>query len=378
MDKSTKLKLGYRTQFRLFVDFAFREIHPGPLHANWHIDVMVDALAGIANGGQGRLILNAPPRSLKSFCGSIALPAFLLGRNPTKQILIVVGNPGLGIELLAKLRKLMSSPRYRALFPHVNFDKAASDIALSRGGSIRFAIIGHQISGRGADLIIVDDPLSPSHAKNEKRRSFVNQFYKADIATRLNDKGGAILVIMQRVHSQDLSAHILNHDPSFKRIALSAIALKNETWRLSNGRVWHREKYQPLDPDRESWARLLDVLRQIGSFQFSGQYLQGGGIYFTENETDCKFLWEVPKPDAKPPYGTFGGLVRIRHVDCMVHKVFGVPYTGPRMSTAAPAWTKEYEEYAIAYQAWLSKSPPTDMPEEFRSPERPMPKYVII
>ncbi|ESY98452.1 terminase [Mesorhizobium sp. LNHC209A00] len=378
MDMTELIKELYRSHFPSFTGFVYRELHNDQWLANWHIDVMADELAGIAKGEHGRLILNAPPRSLKSFCGSIALPAFLLGNDPKKQILIVVGNPGLGIELLAKLRRLMSSSRYRGIFPHVRFDQTASGIVLPQGGAIRFATIGHQFSGRGADLIIVDDPLSPSHAKNEKRRASVNKFYNSDVATRLNSKGGAILVIMQRVHPKDLTAHILANQPDFKQLVLSAIAREDETWKLSNGKVIRRAKFQALHPERESWQQLLDTLRQIGSFQFCGQYLQGGA-YFTERESECDFFWEVrgSGPGSKP-YQEICGLIIIRYVDCIVHRIFGVAYDGPKMSRAMPEQSEEDEDYGIEYQAALSKSHLIPMPEKFRFPERKYPKYFII
>jgi hypothetical protein len=376
MTNAEMIRLAYSTSFPAFVDFAFRELHTKPLLGNWHVDVMVDALLGMANGEQDRLVLNAPPRSLKSFCGSIALPAFLIGRNPTKHILIAAGNIGLRSELQVKLRKLMSSDRYRSVFPHVNFDKDGSDIVLRHGGAIRFTTIGHQISGRGADLIIVDDPLSPSHAKDEEKRTFVNQFYSADLATRLNDKGGAILVIMQRVHPEDLTNHILGRDKGFKELVLSAIALDDETWKLSDGRTFRRKKHLALDPQRESWDQLLETLRQIGSFQFSSQYLQGGP-YFTEREGTSHFLWEVRKPPLDP-FGGWGGMFYIRFVNCIVHKIFGVPYTGPEVSPYPPEWTPEMERIAIAYCAWLQKSPLPERPPELCSISTPMPEYLII
>jgi hypothetical protein len=359
MNRTALVKAAYRQNFPLFVAFAFRELHGGPLQDNWHIDVMTNALAGIAKGEPGRLVVNAPPRSLKSFCGSIALPAFLLGSDPTKQILIVVGNPGLGLELLTKLRRLMSSSRYRSLFPHVRFDIAAPDILLPHGGSIRFVTVGHQISGRGADLIIVDDPLSPSHAKNEKRRTAVNHFYGADVATRLNNRGGAILVIMQRVHPQDLSGYIQKNNRDFKHLVLSAIALEDEKWPLGNGRYAFRAKCQALDPKRES------------------QYLQGGG-YFTEREFEANYYWEERPPETKGRFHGFSGLIRIYYVHCIIHRVFGVPYKGPVLTGTRPIRTPEDEQYSIDYMAWSSKPGRTEMPEKFRVPERENPKYFIL
>ena len=92
MASPDEIKALYRQHFPAFLRFAFRELHPGQkLIDTPHIDVPADHLARVARGDITRLIINMPPRSLKSFSASVALPAWLLGRDPTRQIISVAG-----------------------------------------------------------------------------------------------------------------------------------------------------------------------------------------------------------------------------------------------------------------------------------------------
>lgn len=200
----------FRGNFRAFINFAFREIHAGKsLSQNWHIDVLADQLEQLRLGTNKRLIVNIPPRSLKSFCGSVSYPAFLLGRDPRMQIMLIAGTRALAKELSEKLLRLMSSTRYRALFPHMRLRPETGSIQTGHGGFVSFAVVGQQLSGRGADLIIVDDPLSPARAIVSADRDKVNSWFDGEILTRMNDRtDGQIMVLMQRVHPGDLSGHL--------------------------------------------------------------------------------------------------------------------------------------------------------------------------
>ena len=101
-----------------FIRFSFQTLLPrAEYHHNWHIDVMAHQLTKVVNGECKRLIINMPPRMLKSHCASIALPAWLLGRDPSKRILYLHSGKALGRDLEDQCYDLMMSRRYRALFP---------------------------------------------------------------------------------------------------------------------------------------------------------------------------------------------------------------------------------------------------------------------
>lgn len=89
----------YRTRFPAFLRFAYNELHRSqPLINSWHIDVLADHLARVARGEITRLIINMPPRSLKSIATSVALPVWLLGKNPKRQIMSVAGTKALAAK----------------------------------------------------------------------------------------------------------------------------------------------------------------------------------------------------------------------------------------------------------------------------------------
>lgn len=295
-----------RTQFGSFLNFAFRELHHGiSLQRNWHIDLMAEHCGEVAAGRTSRLMINVPPRSLKSETGSIALPAFMFGQNPKMEILILAGSQKLGQELMSKLGRLIDSRRYRALFPEVGGTFAAMTIRSRRGGTITCATVGQQLSGHGADLIIVDDPLSPSFALDASRRKGVNAWYDAEVRTRMNNRSvGAIFIIMQRVHPEDLCAHLQARE-AFIVVELPAIVSRTTDIPFPSGRVYWRHAFEVLQPGRETADQLEARLNEIGGFHFIGQYLQGLFSPWSERTTRAEFL--TPKrPVGWKPGGDLG------------------------------------------------------------------------
>lgn len=176
-------------------------MHPGQkLIETPHIDVLADHLVQVANGQITRLIINMPPRSLKSFSTSVALPAWLLGRDPTKQIISVTGTRELAADFEMATRQLLTTPRCRAIFPHLQPDGRRGDIRLPHGGLRIAATVGGSLIGRGADLIVIDDPIPPAHVHDAARRNAVKKWFDAEVIQRLNDKKtGAVIFVMQRL-----------------------------------------------------------------------------------------------------------------------------------------------------------------------------------
>lgn len=266
----------YRTRFEAFVKFAFGELRPNDTFAgNWHIDLMVDRLQPITEGQPTRMVVNMPPRHLKSMICSQALPAFLVGNDPTKQIMLIVGSDELAQEFHAKLVKLMDGKRYRSLFPHLRMRWTKRSVTFDHGGYIKIVTVGKGLSGRGADLIIIDDPISPSHAKNDKKRQAVNDWYREEVITRLNTaKSSSLLLVMQRVHREDLSGFISGADSSFEHLILPSVAIEDETWTLSGGEVLTRKAGELLHPERADGNELLRVLDRLDGQDFCLQHLQ--------------------------------------------------------------------------------------------------------
>jgi hypothetical protein len=157
--------------------------------------------------------------------------------------------------------------------------KRLVDMQLGSGGQLTFGVYGKSVVGRGADIIIVDDPLSPSEANDDRPRAEANEWFKSDLLPRLTERSrGAILVVMQRLHPDDLTGMLLHGDDSWKHVAYQSVAAADEHWTLPNGEMFVRRKGEALHPAVLNREQLLDILHQIGAVQFSAQYQQDPSI----------------------------------------------------------------------------------------------------
>lgn len=355
----------YRTHFAAFLRFAFHELHPGQrLVETPHIDVLADHLARVARGNITRLIINMPPRSLKSFSASVALPAWLLGRDPTKQIISVAGTKELARDFEAATRTLVAAPRCRALFPHLTPEGRRGDLLLPHGGRRIAATVGGTLIGRGADLIVIDDPIAPAHVHDAARRNAVRKWFDAEVIQRLNDKKtGAVIVVMQRLHVNDLSGHLLGGEQPWVHLNMPAVATGDELWELSDGRSYNRLKGQALAPRIEGIRALYDRMLDIGAYNFGAQYQQAPFRY-TNDEEMRGGCFAGPDDEWGFPAMWFG---KVPETAIMAHEVFGIgdrnPAAPPRAMTL-DEW-KRYGRWTLDYQRRLGDDPHA----EFGPPE---------
>jgi hypothetical protein len=147
--------------------------------------------------------------------------------------------------------------------------------------------VGGALHGRGADYIIIDDPLKPDDALSHTQRTSVNNWFDNTLYRRLNDKKtGRIMIIMRRLHEDDLVGHVLGLGEPWTVIRFPAIADQDETHTIQTPygiRRFHRRAGEPLHPEREPLELLNHTREVLGQYNFSGQYQQdpaplGGGI----------------------------------------------------------------------------------------------------
>lgn len=372
----------YRTRFEAFVQFAFGELRPNDRFAgNWHIDLLVDRLQPITEGKPTRMVVNMPPRHLKSMICSQALPAFLIGNDPTKQIMLIVGSDELAQEFHAKLVKLMDGKRYRSLFPHLRMRWTKRSVISEHGGYIRIVTVGKGLSGRGADLIIIDDPISPSHAKNDRKRQAVNDWYREEVITRLNTaKSSSLLLVMQRVHREDLSGYISGADSSFEHLILPSVAIEDETWTLSDGEVVTRKAGELLHPERADINELLRALDRLDGQDFCRQHLQLAYAppINPDREYHIQTVWgPLPKgwtPNDPPPeYITFFPFTSQEYV---LRDVFKIPPPDPQPLLESPITRDEQQLVSLRQSELLDEhlrrySPYDDLVVPMIYPQQP-------
>jgi predicted phage terminase large subunit-like protein len=277
-----------RSDLCSFIMRSFLELNPTTeyLH-NWHIEVIAAELERCRRGETKRLIITVPPRSLKSHCTSIALPAWLLGHNPNAQIICASYGQDLANKLAVDCRRLMTSPVYHMLFPGTQLSAMRKPEFITSHGGVRFATsVGGSLTGRGADLFIIDYPLKPDEALSDVQRQAANDWFDHTLFSRLNDKlNGCIIVIMQRLHENDFVGHLIEQG-GWRHVSFPAIAEQDEVHEVETPfgkKTFLRKEGEALHPEREPIEFLENLRVQIGEYNFAGQYQQspaplGGGL----------------------------------------------------------------------------------------------------
>ena len=198
-----------RQDFVSFIRMSYDLLpHGEPLSMNGHIEAMAYHLEQVRRGRIKRLIINLPPRYLKSVVTSVAFPAFVLGHDPTKRLIVASYGSELAVKLANDCRTVINSPRYKSIFPGLQISRmknTESEIATTRGGFRLATSIDGSLTGRGGHIMIIDDPLKPSDACSDAKRDHVNTWFKNTLYSRLDDKQkGAIIIVMQRLHDEEL------------------------------------------------------------------------------------------------------------------------------------------------------------------------------
>jgi hypothetical protein len=275
-DSQVLLNAALRQDLGTFTAKVFQTVSPGDEYRhNWHIDAVVYQLMQIHAGYECRLIITQPPRSLKSICTSVAFAAWSLGQEPSMRIACASYSQELAAVFARQFRAVVTSDWYRALFPNMRLSKDTEAECVTTKGGGRFAVaVGGSFTGRGADVIIIDDPMKADDAQSEKARAAVNNWYGTTLVSRLDDKEkGAIILVMQRLHEDDLAGKLLR-EGGWRHLDLPAIAEEDQEIPIGPGVVHRCKRGEVLHPARESLAVLEGIKREMGSLAFSAQYLQ--------------------------------------------------------------------------------------------------------
>jgi predicted phage terminase large subunit-like protein len=273
-----ELDAALRLRFDLFLMRCFLTVNPGDIFMdNWHIDAMTYQAERIVNGEVRRLIVNMPPRNLKSLTFNVALSAFLLGHDPRKRIFCISYGAELAAEHSAQFKAIVQSEWYQRIFPRMRIRRIVDDeVYTTERGFRRWTSVLGAMTGMGGDVFIIDDPLKPVDALSEVKREAVNQWYSNTLLSRLDNKEtGIILVVMQRVHQDDLPGYLLrDSEEVYEHLELSAIAEIPKRIPLGRARFYDWPVGEALHPVFESLETLQKLRREMGSQIFSAHYLQ--------------------------------------------------------------------------------------------------------
>ena len=272
----------------LFFTYLFPKIeYIEDFECPWHLHAIGHQLLAMHKGRCRRLILNAPPRSLKTSLANSYFIPWLLGKNPKTKIIVVTYGDDLSTTLARTTKKVLVSPAYKNIFPHTileNDKMQATRLRTERGGQVIFTSIHGAMTGLGADWIILDDPLQAAHMRSEIRQDDLIQVFRQSITTRLNHlQKGKILLIQQRISPNDLCG-ALTQDPNHNWNILSLPARFNAPAEFNLG-LFGTKKVKAgelLTPDRLSEELLQEKEAEMGDAAFCAQYLQQPFL-----ESDC-------------------------------------------------------------------------------------------
>lgn len=270
-----------RNDFSSFIERAFIELNPQTdFMTAPYIDLLASTLEGCRTGRTRRLIINLPPRTLKSHAASVAFPAWLLGHDPTKQIICASYGQDLADKHARDSRMLMGSAFYKKAFPKTVLapDKTSvSDFMTTAKGGRMATSVGGVLTGRGGDVLILDDILKPDEALSDSRRKAANDWYFNTLLSRLNNKqNGVIILVMQRLHQEDLVGEVLERE-DWEVLSLPAIAQEDEVYpyhSLFHDQRFQRKAGEALHPERDSLETLKQIRQTIGEPNFQSQYQQ--------------------------------------------------------------------------------------------------------
>jgi len=269
-----------RTDLASFNRKVFQTLAPSATYQdNWHIHAIAHHLELVRQQKIRRLIVTVPPRSMKSLLCSISFPAWLLGHDPSKRVIGVSYSSELAINLSNDTRKIIGTSWYRELFRDTKLSRDKNSEAEYQTTRMGFRIatsIEGTLTGRGGDIIIIDDPMKPIDALSDIKRERVHNAFVNTILSRLDHKlTGAIIIVMQRLHEDDLVGRLLRDQPEeWSVLNLPAIAEHEEKIEIGNGRYHVRRVGDLLHAEREPRSILDSYRAQMGSDVFAAQYQQ--------------------------------------------------------------------------------------------------------
>jgi predicted phage terminase large subunit-like protein len=272
------LDAALRSDLLAFFEKAFASLNPAENYCtNWHVDAIAHKLNQCAQGKLRRLVILMPPRTLKSTMVSVAFTAFVLGREPAKKIICASYNQDLANKFSNDTRSLMNEPWYHKAFPKtiISPSKDTQSHFETTQHGMRFATsVGGALTGVGSDIIIIDDPIKASDSNSELARKAANDWFDQTVSTRLDDpSNGVIIVVMQRLHVDDLAGHVLEQN-GWEVLKIPAIADEVLEHEVEPNRRIIRKPGDLLDPRRLGKKTLDGLSSTMGTSAFSAQYQQ--------------------------------------------------------------------------------------------------------
>jgi hypothetical protein len=288
-----------RNDFEAFFERTFGELNPNTKYvSNWHVSVIAHALERCRRGDLKRLVIIIPPRQLKSTIVSVALPAYLLGRNPSAKIICASYGTQLAMDLSNKTRKVLNAPWYQEAFPNTKIGPSDTQayFVTTEGGYRLATTPGGAMTGIGADFIILDDPQKAADMVHESSRNETKLWLDDTVYSRFdNPKTGVLIVVMQRLHEDDLVGHITQAG-GWEVIKIPVLAEEDHDYQMSDNVVHRSKKGEFLQPELFGQKEFDDLRNSMGTANFYAQYQQS-----PVPPAGNLFDWKWFRPALDPP-----------------------------------------------------------------------------
>ena len=267
-----------------------------------HHRILADMLMDIEQGKKDRICVNIPPRHGKSQLVSIMFPAWFLGRNPNKKVMMVSHTTDLAVDFGRKVRNLIATEAYQSIFPTVALavdSKSAGRWNTNSGGEYYACGIGSSIAGRGADLLLVDDPHSEQDVINGNFEVFEKAYdwFTFGARTRLMPRG-RVAIIQTRWHMDDLTGRVpkdmVNNDKSDQYEVVEFPAILDIPDKKTK-----KSSQKPLWPEFFDLEALLRTKASMPVFQWNAQYQQEPTA--EEAALVKREWWQIWKKERPPP-----------------------------------------------------------------------------
>lgn len=263
-----------------FVKEAYAILEPGrPLVWSWHYEYLCELLTLISRGQLLRLIVNVPPRTLKSTIITIIFPVWAWISDPKKRFMAASYSHDLSTQHSLKRRDLIQSVWFQDLFGdnfHLSYDCNRGDnFKNNHDGEMIATSVGGSVMGRGYDIGILDDPVSGDQALSSIERNKTNDWIIHTFATRQNDPSqAAMILVSQRLHSLDPTGFLLENQPAvWKHVKIPLVAEEDECWQFPlSQRVVVRRVGDILQPER--FTKEVIEQRSLDRFSYASQYQQ--------------------------------------------------------------------------------------------------------
>lgn len=235
-----------RSNFEAFTRKCFSNTTGKLLGKQPYVSFLCSEVAALDRGDMTRLIINLPPRHLKSFVCTVCQAAWRLAHRPSSRILLVTYTEQLASQLAREVQKIIRLPWFQKLFEAriARNHSSVTDFATSQGGQLRAVSVSGSVTGFGADLLIFDDPLNIRDADNESQITLINETFYPVLMSRLNNPASdQVVIVAHRLNENDLTGFLME-EGGWDQVVLPFCAEEESV----HG-TWHRGAGELLRPD---------------------------------------------------------------------------------------------------------------------------------